>query len=144
MILNLRFSSAISKFIPLLFLLICSVSYLNGQSLDKAEIKDFKIEILNTDSGIEMTSSEGSAWKSLSFSLKPGTQQAVNANGMTTIKEDSKLKDSAIADYLFTIEKDNKGYVILKGIRGTNWTNLSFSSSLRRPWTLDQNGISSN
>src|SRR5690554_6927811 len=72
------------------------------------DLKSFKIKIENTKKGITMHSFEGSAWVDLSFSTNKFKPQAINENGMTTLREDTSHTDSELADYLFTIKKTNK------------------------------------
>lgn len=132
------------KFTSILLFAFLSIGMINAQTSYRSNAADFKIIILNTDKGIEMTSSEGSAWKKLSFNLKYGKKQAVNAYGMTTIDDNADNVDTNLSNYLFTIEKGEGNLVILNGIRGTSWISLSFNSLSPQSWTLDRNGISSN
>lgn len=132
------------KFTSILLFALIYIGNLNAQTSIKSQTTEFKITILSTDKGVEMTSSEGSAWKKLSFNLKNGKKQAVNAYGMTTIDDNTDKVDTNLSNYLFTIEKGEGNLVILNGIRGTNWISLSFNSLSPQSWTLDRNGISSN
>lgn len=103
-----------------------------AQGEDSTELKDFEITIEKTDRGIQMQSSNGSAWLDLSFRLSPETPQAVDEWGMTGLDDMSADKDPRLADYLFTISYSTNGKISLTGLEGTAWKELSF--------TLPENG----
>lgn len=103
-----------------------------AQGEDSTELKDFEITIEKTDRGIQMQSSNGSAWLDLSFRLSPDTPQAVDEWGMTGLDDMSADKDPRLADYLFTISYSTNGKISLTGLEGTAWKELSF--------TLPENG----
>ena len=125
----------------LILCLIFSVSKKTiAQEQSDADLKTFKIKIENTKKGIKMQSLEGSAWTDLSFSTIKFKPQAINENGMTTLKEDTSGTDSDFADYLFTITKTKKG-VELKGIKGTAWEELNFTLPQNTVQTIDQLGM---
>lgn len=103
-----------------------------AQGEDSTELQDFEITIEKTDRGIQMQSSNGSAWLDLSFTLSPDTPQAVDEWGMTGLDDMSADKDPRLADYLFTISYSTNGKISLTGLEGTAWKELSF--------TLPENG----
>lgn len=103
-----------------------------AQGEDSTELKDFEITIEKTDRGIQMQSSNGSAWLDLSFTLSPDTPQAVDEWGMTGLDDVSADKVPRLADYLFTISYSTNGKVSLTGLEETAWKELSF--------TLPENG----
>jgi hypothetical protein len=117
------------KLISLLIALIAvtSTSESIAQENKSEELKDFKIVIEKTSNGIKMRSIKGSAWLDLKFSNNE-TPQAIDEFGMTELSSTSSDKDSNLADFLFTITKSERGFV-LKGIKGTAWTD-----------SLDENG----
>ncbi len=104
------------------------------------ELKDFKIVVEKTDIGIKLKSIEGSAWKDLSFSIKTDRPQAIDEYGMTKLHKVSSYKDSNLADFLFTITKTESG-IVLKGIEGTAWINLSFSLTNNQKQAFDKFGM---
>ncbi len=106
----------------------------------KADIKDFKIIIEKTFSGIKMKSYEGSAWIDLSFNLNNVRVQAIDEYGMTDLKNVSKNKDENLADYLFTITTTENG-IKLRGIEGTTWTELEFSLPDNGKQAIDKFGM---
>jgi hypothetical protein len=84
--------------------------------------------------------SEGSAWTELSFTLKPYVPQAIDEYGMADLGQQSIEKDPKFADFLFTIMKTEKG-ILLKGLEGTAWTELSFSMKEYGRQNIDQFGM---
>jgi hypothetical protein len=120
------------KLISFLIALIAltSTSELIAQENKSEDLKDFKIVIEKTPTGIKMQSIKGSAWLCLTYSNN-NILQAIDQFGMTELNSPSSDKDSNLADFLFTITKSERG-IVLKGIKGTAWTDLSF--------TLDENG----
>lgn len=103
-----------------------------AQGEDSTELKDFEITIEKTDRGIQMQSSNGSAWLDLGFRLSPDTPQAIDEWGMTGLDNVSADKEPKLADYLFTISYSTNGKISLTGLEGTAWKELSF--------TLPENG----
>jgi hypothetical protein len=94
----------------------------------------------NTENGIKMQSIEGGAWINLSFSIKNDQPQAIDEYGLTELEKISPKKDTNLADFLFTITKTEKG-IVLKGIEGTAWTDLSFSLTEKEKQAIDQFGM---
>jgi len=121
------------------FILIGS-SELLAQEKKSTDLKDFKIIVENTENGIKMKSTKGSAWIDLSFNLNNDQPQAVDEYGMTELDKLSSEKDSNLADFLFTITKTENG-IALKGIEGTAWTDLSFSLIENGKQAIDQFGM---
>lgn len=114
----------------------------NGQKVQRSsDLKDFKITIEKTDSGIKMYSSKGSAWINLSFNLLIYKPHTIDEYGMTEIDSVSPNKDLNLSDYLFTIIKTKDG-IKLTGLEGTAWTELSFSLAKNGKQTIDQFGMS--
>ncbi|MCG8319187.1 MAG: hypothetical protein MI921_06770 [Cytophagales bacterium] len=93
-----------------------------------------------TDNGIKLTSTEGSAWIDLAFSIDNDLPQAIDEHGMTKTDKVSSEKDANLADFLFTMTKTENG-IVLQGIEGTAWTDLSFSLTENRKQTIDQFGM---
>jgi hypothetical protein len=108
------------------FLLALSTESM-AQDEDSTELKDFEITIEKTDRGIQMQSSNGSAWLDLSFRLSPDTPQAVDEWGMTSLDDLSADEHPRLADYLFTISYSTNGKISLTGLEGTAWKELSFT-----------------
>ena len=134
-----NFKVQITNLLIVGFVLIAS-SGLIAQEKKSNDLKNFKIIIEKTDDGIKMTCDEGSAWNELSFPTKKDRPQAVDQFGMTRVDKISTQKDPKIADYLFTITKTENG-IVLKGIKGTAWTDLSFSLSKNEKQAIDQFGM---
>jgi len=103
------------------------------------DLQEFKLTIKNTDKGLELQGLKGSAWTNLSFTLNNYRPQAVDEYGMTDV-EKSQGKDPKLADFLFTIEKTKDG-ILLKGVKGTAWKELSFSLSKGESQQVDQMGM---
>ena len=104
-----------------------------------SDLKEFKLTIKNTDKGLELLGLKGSAWTNLSFTLNNYRPQAVDEYGMTDV-EKYQGNDPKLADFLFTIAK-TKGGILLKGVKGTAWKELSFSLSKGESQQVDQMGM---
>lgn len=128
--------SFLTLILALLFL--TTTSHLIAQE-KKADLKDFKIIVENTDNGVKMKSNKGSAWIDLSFNLND-QPQAIDEYGMTELKDVSENKDKNLADFLFTITKTESG-IQLKGIEGTAWTELKFSLTDNKKQAFNQFGM---
>ncbi len=122
-----------------LFVLTAS-SELVAQEKKSDNLKNFKVVVEKTDNGIKMQSVKGSAWIDLSFSINNDKPQAIDEYGMTVLNKISSEKDSNLADFLFTITKTENG-IVLKGIEGTAWTDLSFSLLENGKQAIDQFGM---
>ncbi|WP_299388314.1 hypothetical protein [uncultured Lacinutrix sp.] len=136
---KLNFKKLISNTLIALFILTAS-SELVAQEKKSNDLKNFKVVVEKTDNGIKMQSVEGSAWIDLSFSINNDRPQAIDEYGMTELNKISSDKDSNLADFLFTITKTENG-IVLKGIEGTAWTDLSFSLLENGKQAIDQFGM---
>jgi hypothetical protein len=136
---RLKFKKLITNTLIAVFILTAS-SELIAQEKKSDNLKSFKVVVEKTDNGIKMQSVEGSAWVDLSFSISNDRPQAVDEYGMTELNKISSDKDSNLADYLFTITKTENG-IVLKGIEGTAWTDLSFSLLKNGKQAIDQFGM---
>ncbi|WP_055446402.1 hypothetical protein [Lacinutrix mariniflava] len=117
-------------------------SELVAQEKKQNNLKSFKVVIEKTDSGIRMQSLKGSAWIDLEFNFEDDEVQAIDEYGMTTFDKIASEKDANLADFLFTITQTEKG-IVLKGIEGTAWTDLSFYlNKLNEKQVIDQFGMS--
>lgn len=111
-----------------------------AQNESSFELKSFKITIENTRNGLKLFSSQGSAWKELSFSAPKNQLRVIDEFGMTQLDNVSSNKDVKIADYLFTITKTVDG-IKLTGVEGTAWKELSFSLTINQKITIDELGM---
>ena len=59
---------------------------------------------------------------------------------MTILGNISSLKDANLADYLFTLTKTKDG-IILKGIEGTAWGELTLPLTENKKQEINQNGV---
>jgi hypothetical protein len=121
------------------FFLIISFE-LVAQDRSSTDLKEFKITIEKTDNGLKMQSLKGSAWVDLSFSLADNKLQAIDEYGLTKLNDVSSKKDLNLTNYLFTITK-NKDGIVLKGIEGTAWKELSLTLAKNRKQTISQFGM---
>lgn len=137
-------AKSISKwpFLSLLIavLMLTASSELAAQEKKSTDLKDFKVVVEKTENGIKMQGIKGSAWLDLSFSLKNDRPQAIDEYGMAELDKVSSDKDSDLADFLFTVTKTEKGIVLI-GIEGTAWTNLSFTLPENGKQAIDQYGM---
>jgi hypothetical protein len=138
---KLNFKNLITNFLIAVFVLAVS-SELFAQGKQPIDLKDFKIVIEKTDNGIKLLSYEGSAWLDLTFSINNNQSQAIDEFGMTELDKKSSDKDLKLADFLFTITETEKG-IVLRGMEGTAWTDLSFSLSKNEKQAIDQFGMTS-
>jgi len=115
-------------------------SELIAQEKKADDLKSFKVVVEKTENGIKMQSIEGSAWVDLSFSINNDKPQAIDEYGMTELNKISSDKDSNLTNFLFTITKTENG-IVMKGIEGTAWTDLSFSLLENRKQAIDQFGM---
>jgi len=136
---KLNFKRRSSCLLIAVFILIAS-SELIAQEKKSDDLKNFKVVVEKTDNGIKIHSVEGSAWIDLSFSINYDSPQAIDEYGMTELNKISSEKDSNLANFLFTITKTENG-IVLKGIEGTAWTDLSFSLLENGKQTIDQFGM---
>ena len=120
--------------------MIFASSIMVAQDHETSHLKDFKIVVENTTNGVKMKSDKGTAWTDLSFNLHKNQPQAINAYGMTNLAHVASSENPNVADFLFIITKTNNG-INLKGIKGTSWTDLSFSQVESGKQTIDQNGM---
>jgi len=134
-----KFKSMYTKSLMASFLLTLGFSSI-AQDESSSDLKDFKITIEKTDKELKMKSSDGSAWIDLSFNLANNKPQAIDEYGMTQLEKVSTYKDPKLADYLFTITKTKDG-IILTGIEGTAWKELSFPLTKNGKQVIDQFGM---
>jgi len=133
----------LKRVIPNLLIVVFALtvnSELIAQEKKSTDLKDFKIVVEKTENGIKMQSINGSAWIDLTFSINNDRPQAIDEYGMAELNKISSKKDSNLADFLFTITKTEKG-IVLKGIEGTAWTDLSFSLAENGKQAIDQFGM---
>ena len=136
---KLNFKRLIPNLLIAVFVLTASCNLL-AQEKKSTDLKDFKVVVERTEIGIKMQSIEGSAQLNLTFSINNYQPQAIDEYGMTELNKISSNKDSNLADFLFTISKTENG-IVLKGIEGTAWTDLSFSLAENGKQAIDQFGM---
>ncbi|HMR88978.1 MAG TPA: hypothetical protein PKD51_12530 [Saprospiraceae bacterium] len=125
----------------LIVILLVSTSFrLSAQNQDTTNLRDFKIVIENTDTGIKMQSLKGCAWIDLSFSLKNYNTQYIDEYGMTEKEKLSDQNDTTLANFLITLTKTKEG-ITLQGIEGTAWKELKFSFAKNGRQVIDQFGM---
>lgn len=118
-------------------LLAATYTFTIAQDNRSSDLKPFKIILEKTENGIALKSLMGCAWNSLSFSIGYDEIQAIDEYGLTKLTDASPAKDSTVAHFLFTITKTNDG-IILNGIEGTTWTELSFTLLQNEKQAIDQ------
>lgn len=139
----MKIKSFVKKFFPNLNLLILMFVLIASSLILMAKEKkstDFKIIMEKTDDGIKMTCENGCAWKELTFSINEFEWQTVDEYGMTEVNKSSSDKEPKQAEFLFTLKKTKEG-IILKGIEGTVWTDLSFSLLKYQRQAIDKLGM---
>jgi len=136
---KLNFKWLIPNLLIAVFVLTASCNLI-AQEKKSTDLKDFKVVVERTENGIKMQSIEGSAWLNLTFSINNYQTQAIDEYGMTELNKISSNKDSNLADFLFIISKTENG-IVLKGIEGTAWTDLTFSLAENGKQAIDQFGM---
>ena len=134
-----NFKTAILNLFILLFVFTTSLE-LGAQEKKSTDLKDFKLVVEKTESGVKMQGIKGTAWIDLSFTINNDRPQGIDEYGMTDLDNVSSNKGSNLADFLFTITRTDKG-IELKGIEGTAWTDLSFSLAENGKQAIDQKGM---
>lgn len=129
---NLFFKLFIGYFIAIGFF---SLSFVKTSN----DVSKFEILVETTKDGLKLTCKQGAAWKEVSFSLYLDQVQAINQFGMTEVNEKSEQVDK-LASFLFTVKK-TKNSIVLNGISGTSWKNLSFSCDDKCSQLIDQDGM---
>ncbi|MFK5889735.1 MAG: hypothetical protein QM486_03260 [Flavobacteriaceae bacterium] len=137
---KLNIKGFISNLLIAVFILTAS-SVLTAQKKKLNDLKHFIIIIENTENGIKMQNIQGCAWLDLTFSFI-NNPRAIDEYGMTKSNKapSYKHKDANLANFLFTVKKTKKG-VVLKGIKGTAWTDLSFSLAKNEKKAIDEYGM---
>jgi hypothetical protein len=135
----LNFKMHISILQLILFVLFANVELI-AQEKNPSELTNFKLELTTTGNDVKIRSTEGSAWIDLAFSTNKDQPQAINEYGMTTLDQASEKHETNRPNYLFTVTKI-KNEIVLAGIKGTAWTNLSFSLKNNQIVALNQFGM---
>jgi len=110
------------------------------ETIAQNDSKEFEIEIINTKSGFDLKSNEGSRWSDLSFSTTFNKSQKISEEGMESSRPDSTPTEHTITNYLFTISKKNDKITLI-GLKGTTWEKLSFTLSKNKTQKINQDGM---
>jgi len=132
--------SAYHKFTIGLFILFLTLVFSCSTIGNSEDLKPFKISIQKTEDGVELKGIEGTAWTDLSFSLKNNQTQAVDEYGMTEVVNQNHEKLEELSDFLFTVTKKENA-LLLKGIKGSDWTELSFTTNGNQAQMVDESGM---
>ncbi len=131
---NLFSTCAIAVF----FLLPCCTLFSHAKSSD--ETKDFLIVIEKSNNGIKMQGIKGCSWHELAFTVNDEVPQNINQFGMASFNKTESSNDKELADFLFTITKNNNG-IALKGIKGTAWSELTFTLRDNTKQSINRSGM---
>jgi len=111
-----------------------------SQSSANTLVGEFEILVTETEKGIALKCKSGCAWTDLSFTIKNTYKPyGIGELGMLDIKEENKVKQGKLQNFFFTVQKTDKG-LKFKGIGGTAWVDLSYSSTIDRVFKLTQEG----
>jgi len=125
--------------LPIIFQVGTSKSLANKEK--STDLMPFKIIVETTDNEIQLKCESGCAWKELTFASNDMNKiQAINQLGMTQLNKDNISNDSDLANFLITLEKTEKG-IKLKGIKGSSWTDLSFSLPIGKKQIINELGM---
>jgi hypothetical protein len=111
-----------------------------AQEQSLRNFREFRITITRTEKGVKMQSDQGSEWTDLSFTLDRHSSQAIDENGMTTLGNLAYKNSLGFAHYLLTISLV-KGKLIIKGIEGTAWKELTFTLQENASQTINHLGM---
>ena len=124
------------KYLLILVAVVCFGINVNAQTERESK---FLLLIENTENGIKITSSKGTAFTELTFSLREGQTQEIDQFGMRSA-EDEIRKDDNLASFRMTIRR-TKEALYLEGIEETAFKKLSFSCPICSKQLIDQNGM---
>jgi hypothetical protein len=117
------------------FFLMTSNMTLTAQKTNQ-QIKHFNITMERSNNKIVMKCSEGCSWKDLSYENDQDFQ-TINEFGMTNIDDDQADNNES---FLIKITKTDSE-IKLKGLKGTVWTDLSFSLTNSQIAIIDEKGV---
>lgn len=114
----------------------------NAQAERQDVQESFQITIEKfSDKNVQLTCSTGCAWKELQFAVQEKAMaQGINLYGMTGINRAIETTNDALADFLFTL-KFEKDSVLLKGVKGTVWKDLSFTLKRNKSQKINHLGM---
>lgn len=138
----MKTKKGIRRLILHLFIIAFSLtasSQLIAQEKKNENLNEFKVVIEKNNNGVKLKCEEGCAWKELSYSMNDYRPQAIDKFGMSELNKDRSNKDLNLSGFLFTVTKTKTG-IDLKGIKGTAWTNLSFSLLENKQQAINQFG----
>lgn len=124
------------RFFWILIAVVCFGMNVNAQTKQES---NFLLLIENADNEIKITSSKGTAFTQLTFSLKDDQTQEIDQFGMRR-QNDKIRKNDNLASFRIRIKR-TKETIYLEGIEGTNFTELSFSCPIGSKQLIDQNGM---
>lgn len=120
--------------LPLLAILVYSFSNEKEVIKESNNSNAFTITIEKDNDEVKLECLEGCAWKELTFKDTKNNSNIIDFYGVSSEKGDT---DSGFA---FIVESKNNG-VNLKSLKGTAWTNLSFTLPSDRKQMIDRNGM---
>ncbi|WP_104735446.1 M56 family metallopeptidase [Hanstruepera ponticola] len=124
--------------LPLLAILIYSFStkkeVIENSSNSVANSNTFTITIEKDNNELKLSCLEGCAWKELTFKDTQNNSNIIDFYGVSSEKSDDN------SDFAFIVESKNNG-VNLKSLKGTAWTDLSFTLSSDGKQVIDKNGM---
>ncbi len=123
-----------------LFILLFSLTFNCSTNTNQEDLEAFKFSIQNTEDGVVLKGINGTGWKNLSFTLKNNQTQAVDEYGMTEVVNQNHEKLEELSDFLFTVTKKENA-LLLKGIKGSDWTELSFTTNGNQAQMVDESGM---
>ena len=133
--------------IPALFF-ITAIVLVSGCSVQKKmaqETSPFLVTAkTEANNKITLTCTQGCAWKALSYTISENIRvQAIDEYGMADLNDLNTETNTNLSNFLFTVEKSGDR-LILKGLEGTAWTELSFSTTPYKSQGIDKMGMAGN
>ena len=116
-----------------LLLISIGLFYFSAQAQnDINKYENFELNIRTSNDQVVLISKKGSAWKKLTFSTN-NLPQAIDEYGMTELENEVNKRDKSdktLADYKFILNIE-KGEIILKGLEGSVWKELTFHCTVK-------------
>ncbi len=124
--------------------LIVFVACSSKKNIAKESSEFFVTAQTEANNKVTLTCTEGCAWKTLSYTpANENVSQAIDEYGMANLKNINENKDANLSSFLFTVQK-NGDRIILEGLEGTAWTELSFITTPYKPQGIDKMGMAGN
>ncbi len=122
-----------------LIVLCALLSFNLALAADNEKESSFILLFESTDNGIKIEGVKGCEFTELNFTLGDGEITEIDMYGMLNNSHAERVSDDQ-SSFRIAIER-REGVIYLKGLRGTNFLELSFSCPVGSKQLIDQNGM---